>query len=122
MANILVVDDQPAVAEVLSEELACEGHRFSGVTDVDSALRHLRDSRIDLVLLDLCLEGFEGWEVLHAIKRENPDLPVLILSAYDSFAGDPRLSQANGYVVKSFSNFDKLKDTIADILQKKRVH
>ena len=121
MANILVVDDQPYVGEILAEEFSHEGHRFSGVTDVDSALRHIRDSRTDLVLLDLCLEGFEGWEALHTIKRENPDLPVLILSAYDSFAGDPRLSQANGYVVKSFSNFDMLKQTIADTLQKKRV-
>ncbi len=121
MANILVVDDQPYVGKILSEELACEGHRFSSVSDVDSIRRHLENSRTDLVLLDLYLEGFEGWEVLHTIKKENPDLPVLILSAYDSFAGDPRLSQANGYVVKSFSNFDKLKQTIADTLKTKRV-
>jgi len=121
MADILVVDDQPAVAEILSEELAREGHQLSSVSDVDSLRRHLKNSRTDLVLLDLYLEGFEGWEVLHTIKRENPDLPVLIFSAYDSFAGDPRLSQANGYVVKSFSNFDELKQKIADTLQRKGV-
>ena len=89
------------------------------MNDVESLWTHLRDSRTDLVLLDLYLEGFKGWEVLNTIKRENPDLPVLILTAYDSFAEDPRLSQADGYVVKSFIELDKLKQTIADVLGRK---
>lgn len=121
MANILVVDDQPYVGEILSEELAYEGHQFSSAGDVDSVRRHLENSRTDLVLLDLYLEGFEGWNVLQTIKREDPNLPVLILSAYDTFSEDPRLSNADGYVVKSFSDFNKLKQSIADILQRKRV-
>jgi two-component system response regulator (stage 0 sporulation protein F) len=108
------------VGEILSEQLACEGHRFSSVRDVDSLWNHLRDLRPDLVLLDLYLEGFKGWEILHTIKKQKPDLPVLILSAYDTFSEDPRLSQVDGYVVKSFSDFGKLKQTIDDILKRKK--
>jgi CheY-like chemotaxis protein len=121
VVNILVVDDQPYVGEILTEEFSHEGYRFSSVSDVNEVWNQLRDSQTDLVLLDLYLEEYMGWEVLHAIKKQHPDLPVLILSAYDTFSEDPRLSQADGYVVKSFSDFDKLKQTIADILQKKEV-
>jgi DNA-binding NarL/FixJ family response regulator len=50
--------------------------------------------------------------------RKEPNLPVLILSAYDSFEEDPRLSQADGYVIKSFVAFDKLKQKITEILER----
>ena len=53
MANILIVDDQPCVRELLSEELICEGYRVASADDVESARRHLRSSRPDLLLLDL---------------------------------------------------------------------
>ena len=116
MASILIVDDQSYVRELLSEELAHEGYRVASVGDTESIWRYLRDSPPDVVLLDLYLNGFEGWEVLNGIKRKDPNLPVLIVTAYDSFADDPRLSQAAGYVVKSFASFAELKEKIAGIL------
>ena len=117
MANILIVDDQPYVRELLSEKLAYEGYGVTGVSDVESILEHLRDSRPDLVLLDLYIEGCKGWNVLHVIKNNDPDLPVLIFTAYDSFAEDPRLSQVDSYMVKSFVALDKLKEKAAKILK-----
>lgn len=119
MPNILISDDQAYVREFLSEELAHEGYRVASIGDAESFWRYIRDSRPDLVLLDLYLDGFEGWEVLCDIKRENPNLPVIIVTAYDSFEDDPRLSQADGYVVKSFVALDELKQKIADILRHK---
>ncbi len=121
MANILIVDDQPYFRELLSEELTQEGYRVSGIGDAESIHGHLTDSLPDLVVLDLCLDGFEGWEVLRIIKRKDPNLPVLIVTAYDSFADDPRVSQADGYVVKSFVALDELKQKIADVLEQKTV-
>ena len=118
MANILIVDDQPYVRELLSEELAHEGYRIESVGDAQSIWGHLKDFRPDVVLLDLYLDGFEGWDVLCDIKRKKPKLPVLILTAYDSFEEDPRLSQADGYVIKSFVVFDKLKQKITEILER----
>ena len=117
MANILIVDDQPYVRELLSEELAHEGYGIESVGDAQSIWGHLKDSRPDVVLLDLYLDGFEGCDVLRDIKSKEPNLPVLILSAYDSFEEDPRLSQADGYVIKSFVALDKLKQKIADVLE-----
>jgi DNA-binding response OmpR family regulator len=115
MAHILVVDDQPYVGEFLSEELSDEGHQIACVKRADHVMSALEESRPDVVLLDLYLDGFEGWDLLDKIKKHDPSLPVLIVSAYDSFRNDPRLSRADGYVIKSF-NIDHLKEKIHEKL------
>ena len=116
MAKILIVDDQACVRELLSEELISEGYGVSTVGDAESVRGYLRFSRPDLVLLDLYLDGCNGIGVLGNIKRQHPDLPVIIFTAYDSYVDDPRLSQADGYVIKSI-DLDELKGKIADVLR-----
>jgi two-component system response regulator (stage 0 sporulation protein F) len=116
MASILIVDDQPHIKQLLSEELRDMGCEVESVNDVESVRKRFEDSSPDLVLLDLYLKGFDGWGVLQDIKRWHPRVPVLIVTAYDSFRNDPRASQADGYVVKSFAHLDKLKEKIADLL------
>lgn len=118
MPGILIVDDQPCVRALLSEELMDEGYRVEGLGDAESVRTRLRFTRPDLVLLDLYLDGPDGWELLRDIKRQDPELPVLIVTAYDSFVDDPRLSQADGYFVKSL-DFTDLKQKIADLLRRK---
>ncbi|NVL89886.1 MAG: response regulator [Desulfobacterales bacterium] len=115
MPNILVVDDQPCIRELLSEELAIEGYQVHSVGNAESVREHLLFSRPDLVLLDLYLEGPEGFGILGDIKKQYPHLPVIIVTAYDSFMNDPRLSHADGYVIKS-SDLDPLKQEIAHVL------
>ena len=121
MASILIIDDQPYIQEFFSHELMDEGYSVDGVADAESVKVYLETSKPDLVVLDLFLNGFEGWNVLHEIKRKDPHLPVLIVTAYDTYADDPRLSQADGYMVKSFTHFDELKHKIADTLGQKHI-
>jgi two-component system response regulator (stage 0 sporulation protein F) len=121
MADILLVDDQPYIADLLSEELADEGHHLTCVADADYLMSYLEETRPDLVLLDLYLNGFEGWDLLDKIKKREPSLPVLILSAYDSFTDDPRLAAADGYVIKDI-NTDQLKQKIHENLTKSSLH
>ncbi len=118
MANVLIVDDQPCIRALLSEELISEGYKVTSAGSCDSLMGHLRSSNFDLVLLDLYLDGRDGFELLSTIKQECPALPVLVVTAYDSFAEDPRLSEAAGYFVKS-TDLDPLKEKIADVLQRK---
>jgi DNA-binding NtrC family response regulator len=115
MAHILLVDDQPYIGEFLSEELADGGHQIACVRQADRVMSALEESHPDMVLLDLYLDGFEGWDLLDKIKNHDPSLPVLIVSAYDSFRNDPRLSRADGYVIKSF-NTDHLRQKIHETL------
>jgi len=118
MAKILIVDDQACVRELLSEELISDGYRVATAGDAESISGHMRFSEPDLVLLDLYLDGAEGFRILRDIKGQNPDLPVIIFTAYDSYWEDPRLSQADGYVIKSI-DLGELKGKIADILSRK---
>ena len=114
--EILVIDDQPCVRELIAEELSNEGYRVNGLEDVAEVGTYLKTTRPDLVLLDLYLKGFEGWDVLRDIKVHDPHLPVIIFTAYDSFSDDPRSSQADGYLIKSLNVFDALREKIGMIL------
>jgi len=116
MATILIVDDQPYMKELFSGDLIDEGHQVVWVGDAKSVRKCLDIFLPDMVLLDLYLKGFDGWEVLHDIKNWNPNLPVLIVTAYDSFMDDPRVSQADGYIVKSFTHLNEMKEKIHGIL------
>jgi len=119
MAKILIIDDQPYVRELLSEELTDEGYRVASAGDANSALKRLKASNPDLVVLDLYLEGANGFAVLHDIKKQHPGLPVVIFTAYDSYVDDPRLSQADGYAIKS-PDLRPLKEKIVNLLGGKR--
>ena len=120
MANILLVDDQRFMGEFLAEELADMGHTLKWIGDGDSLLLELEEANPDLVLLDLYMNGFEGWSFLDQIKRHNHWIPVIILTAYDSFSDDPRLSRTQGYVIKDFVT-DKLREKITEVLESSRL-
>lgn len=115
MANIFVIDDQPYMKELIEGELADEGHHITCIKDSEYVMCHIEESRPDLILLDLYLNGFEGWELLNEIKGHDPTVPVLIVTAYDTFFDDPRLARADGYVIKSI-NTNELKEKIHEKL------
>lgn len=118
MPNILIIDDLPCVRELISRELMHDGHQVEGFADAESVIRHLRSSRPDLVLLEPYMHGPDGFELLRHIKKHNPDLPVLIVTACDSFLDDPRVNMADGCFTKSF-DFSKLKRKINHLLRRK---
>ncbi len=119
MPNILIVDDHPCVLGLISQELMHDGHQVEGFADAESVMRHLRSSRPDLVLLEPHLHGPDGWELLRHIKKQDPDLPVLIVTARESFLDDPRAYLADGCFKKSF-DFLKLKQEVAALLSRKQ--
>jgi DNA-binding response OmpR family regulator len=117
MLTILLIDDQPHLQELLSLELSDEGYGVVSMSDSKSAMAFLRNSKPDLVLLDLYLDGFEGFDLLRDIKAKHPELPVLIVTAYDSYVDDPRLSQCDGYIIKAFTALDDMKEKIGKVLK-----
>jgi DNA-binding response OmpR family regulator len=118
MSKILIVDDQLCMQQLLTAELTLEGYHVASSGDAESAKRRLLSLRPDVVILDLYLGGPDGFDLFEDIKMKYPDLPVIILTAYDSYRDDPRLSQADGYVIKSII-LDELKGKIADVLGRK---
>lgn len=102
MPTVLLVDDDPAILEVLSAYLAREGYEVLLAKDGEEALELI--PRSDVVILDLMLPKVEGFEVARRLRQEHPDLPLLMLTARgeeeDRLKG---LELADDYVVKPFS-------------------
>ena len=100
MAKILIIDDQAWVKNLCKEGLSDEGYKVSTTDDIESVRKNIFSFKPDLVLLNLYLKhGFIVWDVLRDIKMQDPNLPVLIVTAHDNYLYDSRLSQADGSVV-----------------------
>jgi CheY-like chemotaxis protein len=83
--HILIVDDEPAIREMLAAFLEDEGHTTALAAEGQAALAYLQSdaSRPDMILLDLMMPVLTGWEFL-AAQRQQPDLasiPVILISA-----------------------------------------
>ena len=111
--NILLIDDQDYMEELLAEDLQDQGHVLKRIGESDRVMDSLEEDPPDVVLLDLYLNGFEGWHLLQEIKHFSQGLPVIILSAYDSFRDDSPLEAADGYLIKDIDTGQKVKDLIS---------
>jgi len=80
--RILIVDDDAAIADVLKDVVAQEGHAVGVCYDGLSAVECLRTASYDLLVLDLMLPGVEGMEVLRIAKQVNPEVLVIIITGY----------------------------------------
>lgn len=84
--RILVVDDNENVLDALSEMLDQHSDRIQVVgraTGAAGALEVLRREAVDLVLMDIRMPGLDGVEATRIIHVEQPDVPVVLMSAYD---------------------------------------
>ena len=81
-ASILVIDDEAAIRESLEVLLTLEGFGIRTAIDGEQGLRILEQENFDLVLLDLALPGQSGLELLPQIKERQPEMPVIMITAY----------------------------------------
>ncbi len=104
MPRVLIVDDEPAIAELVSFNLSHEGYQTDTVFDARSALRQFEAHPYDLVILDRMLPGMDGVEVLREIRRAGR-VPVLMLTARGSEVDRVMGLEAGAddYLVKPFS-------------------
>ncbi len=119
MATIMMVDDKALVRDFIAGELAFEGYTVMGTGDIETALENIRNSRPDILILDLGMKGNHRWELLSNFKEQDPLLPILVISDFKSDRKDSRLELADGYLIKSFP-FDELKQKIVEILARKK--
>ena len=85
--SILVIDDEPALREVLTLRIADWGHDVRAVADAAEAEREIERKRPDLVLCDLVLPGSSGMELLKRMKRQDERLPVVMMTAHGNVDG-----------------------------------
>ena len=81
MTRILVVEDEPAIALGLEDDLRMEGYEVEVVSDGITASQRAREGGFDLILLDLMLPGKDGFEVCRELRRHGLRTPILMLTA-----------------------------------------
>ena len=104
---VLVVEDDPSLSEALCDTLAIAGYSTVAAHDGGEALRYLqrsRSGRFGLVVTDVQMSPVGGLELLRAVKQEQPELPVLLMTAFGTIqqAVDAMHEGAADYLVKPF--------------------
>jgi DNA-binding response OmpR family regulator len=120
--RILVAEDDPSIANLIAYNLKQDGHLLTVVADGAAALRALRESPADLLILDLLLPLQSGWQVLRELRsRREPRfaaLPVLVVSALACERLERELERIGAQRVlgKPFS-VAGLRESVRDLLE-----
>lgn len=103
--RVLTVDDEPSLTELLSMAMRYEGWEVSTAANGTQAVRTAREVRPDAIVLDMMLPDFDGLEVMRRIRQDQPDVPVIFLTAKDAVTDRINGLTAGGddYVTKPFS-------------------
>lgn len=117
-----VIDDEPIIHDVLGELLTSEGYEVEFSLSGEEALEKFPSPSFDVVLLDLLMPGMDGIEVLRRIKKVDPLVPVIIITAYGSVESAIAAMKigALDYVQKPFKH-DDLLIAIEKAVERKRL-
>ncbi len=106
-ANILLIEDEPAIQELIIANLARAGHTVIKASDGETALRIVRDALPDLILLDWMLPGVSGIELARRLRNDERTrmIPIIMLTARSDEADKVAGLEigADDYITKPFS-------------------
>jgi len=94
---ILVVDDEPEFCRFIEDCLAAEGYQIDSVNDGGSALEALRKRSFDVVLCDFRMKGIDGISVISGAHELDPDLPIILITAFGSIDHAVEALRAGAY-------------------------
>ena len=118
MAHVLVVDDDPAIRQLLTDVLEMDGYEVSVAVDGLAAVRQVQAVQPDFVILDVMMPGLDGFGVLDAVRAQPGEpVPVLMLTAAAESNANAR-AWAGGvdyYLAKPFTA-DAVLDLIDGVL------
>ncbi|MCR9097087.1 MAG: sigma-54 dependent transcriptional regulator [bacterium] len=120
--RLLVVDDEPRMAEIVGMVLRREGYEVETFTSSADAVRRHEEDAFDLVLTDLRMPAPDGLEVLERVRAATPDTPVILFTAHATIANAIEALRAGAfdYVQKPFDN-DALRACVARALELSRL-
>ena len=120
--KILVVDDEPGIRELLSIMLSSEGYDVSTARDYNTALTKFQQNDFDIIIADIMMPGKSGIDLMKAIREKDPDIPIIIITAYASInsAIEALRLDAFDYITKPFS-VDQMKFIIKRALDVRKL-
>jgi two-component system nitrogen regulation response regulator GlnG len=118
---ILVVDDDAAIRTVVAASLRREGHRVTVAASAADLHRELRLAVPDVLVTDVVLPDGNGLDLVAALLKDHPDLPVIIFSAQNTLATAVRATEVGAfeYLPKPF-DLDVLSQAVSGALAKRR--
>jgi len=116
-ARILIVDDEKRMRRILQILLKSQGYEIKLAQDGDEAWGMFQQVPYDLVITDLKMPGIDGMELLGLINKQNPDVPVIVITAYGSVDSAVKAMKqgAYDYITKPFEN-EEIKIVVAKAL------
>ena len=120
--NILIADDEEAIREVVSTLLESQGYACKTCPDGRVALESFRNGSFDLVLSDIVMPEMNGLKLLAALRQEDPDVPVIMVTAMHdiSIALEAIRAGAYDYILKPFEK-DQLYMSVRRALEHRRL-
>ncbi len=117
---ILVIDDELGPRESIRMVFQ-EDYKVHLAEDGEKGLKFLREEEIDVIILDIRMPRLDGIEVLKRIKKENPAIPIILLTGYGSFTSTQEATEAGAfaYLVKPF-DVDHLREVVKSALKENR--
>ena len=113
--KILLVDDEPAIRQMLTRVLTEEGYNVLPANNGTEALGFASHADFDLVLLDLNMPGLDGWDTFELLTSKNPLLPVIIITARPN-QRFTALDAGTGALMEKPLDLQKLFATIRELL------
>ncbi len=103
--RILLVEDEEKVSRFIVRGLVAERFAVDAAKDGNTGLQYASEYQYDLIILDLLLPGISGTEILRRVRRTNPTVPVLVLTARDALASKVENFEAGAddYLTKPFA-------------------
>ena len=120
--KILIVDDEPEIAELVQELLTIAGYRCFTANSAEAALRMLEKRNFGLLVTDIMMPGMSGIELLEEVKKSFPDLAVIMVTGLDDrkMAIHTLELGAYGYIIKPFNKNEILINVVA-ALERRRL-
>jgi two-component system cell cycle response regulator len=124
--SLLLIEDDPADAELIRSYLSDVRHATIYITSVDrlsAAIKYLDDKNPDVILTDLCLPDSQGLETLDKIHYSKPDTPIIVMSGLDDeeLALEAVKSGAQDYLIKGHIDDDRLMRSILYSIERHRL-
>jgi len=124
MADILIIDDEADIRDLISDLLRDEKHMARTAHDADSAFAEIERAAPDLIILDIWLQGsrMDGIEILKSVKRDNPGIPIVIISGHGNIEVAVAAVRQGAYdfIEKPF-NMDQLMVVVCRALEASRL-
>lgn len=117
--KVLVLDDQPAVAQTVSEMLKVLGHDAIYITDEIEAMKLYNEYSFDCVFCDLALKNISGIEVSKMLKKENENVPIILMTGWTGKFKAEDLKNVDRILNKPFS-LSELSNILNDTMNSKK--